>query len=229
MLLAIDPTGKMRGPLRTGERGTCPGCGGRVDSSFGELVIPHWRHFGQRDCDSWAGGETDWHLEWKQRAMHAGYRIEVPFVGPPLHRADAVSTRGNVVEFQHSGLNREELVERSAFYVGFGPLTWVFDGEVSTWRKRWHKWRKEGEEELGVVALDELERVWVMDPMSDRPYTTTRAGVLEARVQVASRRWWSSDIPCVTCGVSPTHSYADGSPGYRFCLHDPIYQSETTA
>jgi hypothetical protein len=231
MLLAIDRSGQMRAPTRTGERGTCPGCGARVDSAVGDLVIPHWRHFAQSDCDSWSGGETDWHLQWKKDAIAAGWSVEVPFIGPPLHRADAVSSRGHVIEFQHSGLNPYDLEERSMFYARFGPLTWVFDGAVSAWQRRWHKWRKNGasEEAIGVLAIEEPGRVWVLDPSTGRPFTTTRAGVLGSRVQVASMRWWSSDTACVTCGAMPTHAYPDGSPGYRFCLHDPIYESETFA
>jgi hypothetical protein len=159
--------------------------------------------------------------------MEAGYRVEVPFIGPPLHRADAVSPRGHVIEFQHSGLSSDELDERSTFYAGFGPLTWVFDGSVPAWRKRWHRWRREGADVVSV--LDEGDREWVLSPLVDRPYTVTRAGVLDGRVQVESMRWWSADTPCATCGTGPTHSYADGSPGYRFCLHDPIYESETSA
>jgi hypothetical protein len=230
MLLATDPVdGKIRRPRRTGERALCPGCGARVDSAVGDLVIPHWRHFAQSDCDSWAGGETDWHLGWKATALEAGYQIEVPFIGPPLHRADAISPRGHVIEFQHSGLSPDALLERSDFYMRFGPLAWVFDGTVSTWRRRWHRWRKEGVDDVGMLALDEGERIWVFDPSSPRSYTATRAGIFTGTFQAASMRLWSSDTPCATCGANPTHSYPDGSPGYRFCLHDPIYQSETSA
>ena len=228
MLLANDPNGQIRAPEHTGERGTCPGCGARVDSAVGDIVIPHWRHYGQSDCDTWAGGETDWHLEWKKAAMQAGYRIEVRF-GPPLHRADAVSPRGHVIEFQHSSLSPDDIEERSAFYSRFGPLTWVFDGTVSSWRKRWHRWRKAQTPCGDVSVLDEGERLWVLDPSEERTYTTTRAGVFAGRIQVDAMRSWSGSTPCASCGVMPTHSYADGSPGYRFCLHDPIYTSETTA
>jgi hypothetical protein len=225
MLLANDRMGQTRAPESTGERGTCPGCGARVDSAVGEIVTPHWRHFAQADCDSWAGGETDWHLGWKLEALQAGYRVEVPF-GPPLHRADAVSPRGHVIEFQHSGLNRDELDERTEFYAGHGPLTWVFDG-VGPWRRRWFNWQKRGEYPMAMLVLDEGERLWVLDPTKERPHTVTRAAVLTARVQVASMHLWSMDTPCATCGSAPTHSYSDGSPGHRFCLHNPIYESVT--
>lgn len=229
MLLAIDAKGRTRAPEHTGERGTCPGCQGRVDSVFGELVVPHWRHYAQSDCDPWAGGETDWHLLWKQRALEAGYRVEVPYVGPPMHRADAVSRRGHVIEFQHSGLSAEALSERSEFYMRFGPLTWVFDGVVKTWRTRWRNWRREARAGLGIIVLDEGEGCWVFDPLDERTFTATHGAVLSTQIEIASRRYWSQDIPCVTCGTPPTHTYPDGSPGYRFCLHDPVYESETSA
>lgn len=227
MLLANDSSGRIRPPERTGDRGTCPGCGDRVDAAVGETVIPHWRHFAHSDCDSWSGGETDWHLAWKAEALEAGFRIEVPFIGPPLHRADAVSPRGHVIEFQHSGLSADELGERSDFYARFGPLTWVFDGTVPAWRRRWHRWRKGGTNDMGVLVLDEGERLWVLDPLSERSSTVTRAAVLTARVQVPSMRFWSAETPCATCGTTPTHSYSDGSPGYRYCHHDPIFESVT--
>jgi hypothetical protein len=230
MLLAIDSSGHLRAPEATGERGTCPGCGSRVDSAVGELVIHHWRHFGRPDCDPWAGGETDWHLQWKTAALKVGYRVEVPFAGPPLHRADAVSRRGHVVEFQHSGLRPEEMDERSEFYSRFGPITWVFDGSVPAWRKRWHRWRRdESEPPEGMLVIDEGERLWAMSSEELQPASVTSAGVLSAQIEIRSMELWSRETPCATCGSMPTHAYPDGSPGYRFCLHAPVYESETYA
>lgn len=160
MLLATDATGQVRTPIETGERGKCPGCEASVLSKVGLIVRPHWAHFGRSECDSWAGGETDWHLGWKQLALEAGWSVERSMrEGEVLHRADAVSDRGHVVEFQHSRLNVPELRERSDFYGTRGVLCWVLDGSVSGWRRIWWEWTKQRTEPppgVRYVAIDEI-------------------------------------------------------------------------
>ncbi len=162
MLLANDPVGLVRPPRRSGERGSCPGCEAQVISKVGLIVRPHWAHHNASECDTWAGGETDWHLGWKSHALKAGWRVEVSMrEGDVLHRADAVSRRGHIVEFQHSGLKVPEIEERSGFYGRHGVMCWVLDGEIRQWRSAWWDWRKgRSEPPAGVsfVVLDELGR-----------------------------------------------------------------------
>lgn len=162
MLLASDREGRLRVPVVTGERGSCPGCAAAVISKVGQLVRPHWAHHSSTDCDSWAGGETDWHMTWKQRALELGWGVEVSMREADfLHRADAVSPRDHVVEFQHSRLKPGELNERSAFYGARGVMCWVFDGGVAGWRSSWWDWvkgRQEVPNGIAYIALDEIGR-----------------------------------------------------------------------
>ena len=216
MLLATWADGRVEPPERTGDRATCPGCGARVDAVVGEIVIPHWRHHAIQDCDSWAGGETLWHLEWKSRAYAAGWRIEVGYPGPPIHRADAVSLRGHVVEFQHSSLSVDDLAERTDFYAGKGPLVWVLDATGSSWRKRWHKWKKTGTDLRALLILDEGEGVpmWALNAIDGRVFRISRLQMFEKMTQREAMKIHSVSIPCWTCGVLPDHFFHDGSPAY---------------
>jgi hypothetical protein len=219
MIIGIAPDGTRRSPHLTGERGTCPGCEQRIDAVVGEIVIPHWRHVGNRDCDSWAEGETDWHGQWKIEAKQAGFQVEVTY-REPIHRADAVSPTGIVYEFQHSGLTPDELLERSTFYDQRGPLIWVFDAN-GPWRRRWHRWREEGQGFFpGLMAMDEGPRLWLMSNGDSHPIQPWE--LFSARTQAAARREWvERRWRCATCGAPPASFFPDGSATSR-CSHDPL-------
>lgn len=217
MLLARMPDGTIDMPTTTGQRATCPGCGARVDAAVGELVIAHWRHHGERDCDSWSGGETDWHLGWKAAAVKTrGWHIEVPF-GLPPHRADAVGPKGHIVEFQHSSLSSDDMDERAAFYAERGPVIWVLDGTTS-WAKRWKKWRYEGTDHAGLLVLDTGDKALCLDPVSGEVRSVGRSDLFDRTVASMAMRVHTTATPCFTCGDTPDHHFPDGSPAYS-CSH----------
>ena len=215
MLLA-NHDGHLMAPPSTGLRGSCPGCGDRVDSAVGEIVTPHWRHHGQRDCDSWAGGETDWHLGWKAEAIRAGWQVEVTMRdGDVLHRADAVGPRGQIVEFQHSSLPPSDIAERSNFYAARGLLIWVFDQDGSAWRRKFYGWRDDGHDFKALLTLDTGDRLGIL---GDEMRWAARSALFDRSVLVAARRVQAASIPCFTCGGLPDHFFPDGSQAYA-CSH----------
>jgi hypothetical protein len=80
------------------------------------LVYWHWSHAGTRHCDPWWENETDWHRRWRSYFPEAEREI-VHFddVGEK-HVADVKTSRGMVIEFQHSAMPPDELRARETFY-----------------------------------------------------------------------------------------------------------------
>ena len=102
-----------------GIKATCPLCKTGVVAKCGQLVVHHWAHVSNQECDPWWEPETAWHRRWKSFARQTEVTIQ-------NHRADIVTSTGLIVELQHSGIAVEEIQERERCY---GPnLRWLFDG-----------------------------------------------------------------------------------------------------
>lgn len=103
----------------------CPFCEEDVIPRCGSIRIWHWAHkIGE--CIYYTEPETDWHLEWKERALKLGLEIEKRFDD---HIADIYDPRTNtVIEVQHSPISEEKLVERIIHYKTKNiNLAWIFD------------------------------------------------------------------------------------------------------
>ena len=114
--------------------GSCPLCDSQVIAKCGSMVVWHWAHASLADCDLWSEGETDWHAAWKSRFSRTEETITKQIGGSVVkHRADAVTSRGRVIEFQHSSISAEEIRERERFY---GDMIWVIDGCEAYFKNR---------------------------------------------------------------------------------------------
>jgi hypothetical protein len=91
----------------------------QVLAKCGQINVHHWAHVVGEDCDPWSEPETPWHRKWKS----FGHLTEQTLAN---HRADIITSRGLVVELQHSGISVDEIREREAFYGA--NLRWLFDG-----------------------------------------------------------------------------------------------------
>lgn len=105
-------------------KATCPACSSPMIAKCGRTVVWHWAHEAKDDCDSWSEGETIWHAAWKSRFQNSEVTISR---GGVLHRADAVTPSGVVVEFQHSAISSYDIELREQFY---GNMIWVLDATV---------------------------------------------------------------------------------------------------
>ncbi len=117
--MMLADVGGARREAERGLVGSCPSCRALVIPKCGTLVVHHWAHERDADCDHWAEGETRWHSDWKNRFPPDAREVVIG-----CHRADAVTPNGMVVEFQHSGISETEIEERERFY---GNMVWVFD------------------------------------------------------------------------------------------------------
>lgn len=116
------------GQRRTPElhlKGACPACGQAALSKCGSKVIWHWAHNGKRHCDPWWENETEWHRKWKSLFPESQREI-VHFdqLTGEKHVADIKTSRGMVIELQHSAMPIEELQAREAFYK---RMFWIVD------------------------------------------------------------------------------------------------------
>jgi competence protein CoiA len=107
-------------------KGTCRKCNGEVIAKCGTRRVYHWAHWGDRDCDSWAEPETEWHRAWKNHFPPEWQEfIQHDKQSGDIHIADVRTSHGLVIEFQHSHLDPVERAARERFY---GNMVWVVDG-----------------------------------------------------------------------------------------------------
>lgn len=148
MLYANLPNGSKSPPSGKGQRAECPNCKKEVIGKFGQIVIPHWAHPADRECDPWGEPEGPWHLGWKSLVQAEQVEVTMKRVIDGVehhHRADIVGLGGVVVELQHSSISPETIQARESFY---GDMVWVFDASY-------------------LVGSSRLQRIKVCD---DQPY-----------------------------------------------------------
>ena len=109
-----------------GKEYICPVCGKRVILKQGSINIPHFAHTANECEDRWHYDMSEWHFAMQNRFPAECREVVVKHNGA-THRADILS--GNmVIEFQHSPISQEELLERNNFYQSAGyNIAWVFD------------------------------------------------------------------------------------------------------
>lgn len=109
-----------------GMTGTCPSCGRQMIAKCGDKKIHHWSHKGKLECDPWWENETPWHRDWKGHFpidwQEVTHRDEAT---GEKHIADVKTSKGWILEFQHSYLRPEERKSRNDFYK---RIAWVVDG-----------------------------------------------------------------------------------------------------
>lgn len=114
----------------SGAIGRCECCDAEVQGCDGEFYR-YWRHFNREDCDTWAEGETAWHVAWKQRFTSSRSLDEQTLRERGAargHRADILTPYRVVVELQHSFLSADELRLREDFYGRLAnDMVWLFD------------------------------------------------------------------------------------------------------
>lgn len=236
-----------------GATALCPGCHAPVIAKCGDVMPWHWSHMpgALAECDSWTEPETEWHLNWKMRALDAGCEVEVTMrEGTDWHRADIVRPDGVIVEVQHSGLGIGEAHERETFYRAQGGLIWVFDA-----RERW--WPSVGFEDGHMVwrnfsrtavdlwapqywdTTDGLLAVTIegmgwdyarlvvrqadASELFDPLVSPVQTTLVAASLLPPSKAWTVLPRRCATCGANPHGTFNDGSPRYSCPPHTPIY------
>ena len=116
----------------------CPICGEElsVKAKDSLAVKPHFAHKRGTEClDTWKHDMSEWHYNW-QCMFSEDYREVVVEKNGTKHRAD-VLINGVVIEFQHSPITAQEIMERNAFYLDCGyQVIWVFDAQNKI--KSWH-------------------------------------------------------------------------------------------
>lgn len=92
----------------------------------GSIKEWHFRYKSGQDRDSWADYDnsmSEFHIS--QQALFPIEEREVPIFP---HRADVLTGGNTVIEIQHSWLSREDVEERTDFYIDkVGSLVWVLD------------------------------------------------------------------------------------------------------
>lgn len=123
MLIAKDVNGNHIRAYHD-SKGFCPSCNSLCIAKCGDIKIWHWAHKSDV-CSFKTEPETDWHLQWKEKALSYGCDIEV-VIGN--NRADATIHNDTVYEFQHSTMSLKEIINRTVSYSNLGyKVIWIFD------------------------------------------------------------------------------------------------------
>lgn len=103
----------------------CPHCEAEMIPKCGFINIWHWAHKNKTtECDY--KPETDWHLEWKKRALLFNCDVEVRIGNNIVDIINNNSKR--LIELQHSTINTDEMINRCENYKKHGYMVdWIFD------------------------------------------------------------------------------------------------------
>ena len=119
-----------------GEEYFCPICGEPliVKAKSSEAVKPYFSHIKGTLCkDAWQYDMSEWHRAWQEKFPEECREVVLENNGIK-HRAD-VFINNTVIEFQHSPITHEEILERNAFYLSCGyPVVWVFDATAPSYK-----------------------------------------------------------------------------------------------
>jgi competence protein CoiA len=107
-----------------GLSGVCSGCESATRAYCGERYVHHWKHLSTEDCDPWYEPITEWHIDWQNR-FPEDWQEQVIKKEGGHHRADVLTEKGIVIEFQNSPITYAEAAKRESFY---GKMIWVLNG-----------------------------------------------------------------------------------------------------
>ncbi len=120
----------------TGEEYFCPTCGKPliIKAKNSDAVDPYFSHRPNTPCtDNWKYDMSEWHRAWQEKFPKQCREIVLENNGIK-HRAD-VLINNTVIEFQHSPITHEEILERNKFYLSCGfPVVWVFDANSPSYK-----------------------------------------------------------------------------------------------
>ena len=139
MIRANDKNGEsiLIGDTIKGEEYFCPTCGKPLIIKAKDpdaAVRPYFSHRPNTHCtDNWKYDMSEWHRAWQEKFPKQCREIVLENNGIK-HRAD-VLINNTVIEFQHSPITHEEILERNKFYLSCGyPVVWVFDAKSPTYK-----------------------------------------------------------------------------------------------
>jgi len=101
--------------------GMCPCCNSKVIAKCGNINAWHFAHINGSDCDSFSEGETEWHIQWKNKFPESNREVvmwdkEGKLFSPSYkHRAD-IFYNNLVIELQNSPISTSEIYTRESFY-----------------------------------------------------------------------------------------------------------------
>lgn len=125
MQFGIDDNNNRSEPLFSGQKASCPLCGGTLVGKCGDIYTWHWQHTNDRECDPWKEHETQWHRKWKAKFPKIQQEVIIERNGEK-HIADVKTKNNTVIEFQNSSISTTTIEIREAFY---GKMIWVINAK----------------------------------------------------------------------------------------------------
>jgi len=121
MIYALDDKGN-RIQAKPNIKAKCPICGAGCIAKCGTIKVWHYAHEANFSCDSFSEGESEWHLQWKERFPEEQREVVIVRENEK-HVADI---KGNqfILELQHSHIKPSDIEIRENFY---GKMVWLFD------------------------------------------------------------------------------------------------------
>lgn len=141
-----------------GEEYFCPVCDKPlIVKAVNSEIATHFAHKKGSGCfDNWSHDMSEWHRAWQEKFPEQCREVVVESNGVK-HRAD-VFINNVVIEFQHSPITYEEILERNAFYLSCGhPVVWVFDATSPSYKI---KNKKKNNDCIDPMKCKEDELCW---------------------------------------------------------------------
>ena len=104
----------------------CQECDSEVIAKCGDINRHHWAHKRKNECYHYSNPETKWHRDWKNNFPLEWQEVVLyDSKTGEKHVADVKTPNGLVIEFQHSPIKPEKILERNNFYKN---IIWIVDG-----------------------------------------------------------------------------------------------------
>ena len=125
--------------LHKGSQCRCPHCDSEMIAKCGPRMMHHWAHKTKAECDVWWENETEWHRDWKDRFPIEWQEVRCRHEATgKWHIADIKTSKGMVVEVQHSSMPQAVAAEPTAFYTECAAGIWWIvhanNREVAAWK-----------------------------------------------------------------------------------------------
>lgn len=141
----------------SGQRGICPVCKAPLVAKKRTIRVPHWSHFGARQCDDWYQPKGPWHRYWQDQFPDDWQEVVVEREGVK-HIADVKAANDIVIEIQWSPISCEEISAREKFY---NKMLWIVGASDTSNNGRLKRFIERSLEDTGYGAC-----VWEADDVS---------------------------------------------------------------
>lgn len=153
-----------------GESCFCPVCGEEVRIRKGRINKPHFAHKQKTDCKMSINKDykSEWHIRMQEYFPKENREyIFIDEDSGEIHIADVfLNDTNTVIEFQHSHIDNDEFVKRTAFHLINGRrIVWVFDeSKENNDANQFGRFKYDSDVCYDISPYEKLCYIWMRQP-----------------------------------------------------------------